>query len=65
MPLLIRVKVKSFAEAACKDATSKGTMSRHLNFIPTINEILTLRSTRNSIFHNYKGAKQKNDRNVI
>ena len=46
VPSPFRVKVRSATEAACKDATSNGNMSRLLNFIPTANEILTLRSTR-------------------
>ena len=44
---LIRVKVRSLTEAACKEATSKGNMSRVLSLIPAGNEIVTLRSTRN------------------
>ena len=52
VPSPFRVKVRSATEAACKDATSNGNMSRHLSFIPTANEIFTLRSTRNSRFRN-------------
>ena len=46
VPSPFRVKVRSLTEAACKDATSKGSMSRVLSLIPTANEIFTLRSTR-------------------
>ena len=41
------VKVRSATEAACKEATSKGNMSRVLSLIPRANEIVTIRSTRN------------------
>jgi hypothetical protein len=33
---LFRVKVRSATDAACKVATSKGNMSRCLNFIPLV-----------------------------
>ena len=46
VPSPFRVKVRSLTEAACKDATSNGNMSRHLNFIHVAKEIFTLRSTR-------------------
>ena len=40
------------AEAACKDATSKGNMSRVLSLITRAKNIFTLRSTRNSRLRN-------------
>ena len=48
VPSPFSVKVRSLTEAACKDATSKGNMSRVLSLIPTANKIFTLRSNRNS-----------------
>ncbi len=47
VPASFWVKVRSLTEAACKDATSNGNMSKHLKFIPVYNEIVILRSTRN------------------
>ena len=49
-PLLsaFREKVRSASEAACKDATNNGNMSRLSNFIRLSKEIFTLRSTRNN-----------------
>ena len=52
VPAPFRVKVRSLTDAACKDATSNGNMSRVLNFIPSANEIFTLRSTRNHRLRN-------------
>ena len=46
VPSVFRVKVRSLTDAAFKEATSKGNMSRVLNFISTVREIFTLRSTR-------------------
>ena len=42
VPSVFRVKVRSAKVAACKDAKSKGNMSRVLNLIPRANEILKL-----------------------
>lgn len=46
VPSPFRVKVRSSTEAACKDATINGNISRVLNLIPRANDIFTLRSTR-------------------
>ena len=42
VPSTFKAKVRSFTEAAFKDATSKGNMSNLLNLIPTINEMIIL-----------------------
>ena len=39
---LFIVKLRSDSEAACKDATRSGNMSRLLNFTPIDKEIVTL-----------------------
>ena len=41
------MKVRSFTDAACKDATRIGNVSRVLNFIARANKIVTLPTTRN------------------